>query len=57
MREIIVRQIDRNASKQKGNRLSAVPHTCLEDHLFYYFLKKSGIFIDCSFTLLDGVLG
>lgn len=23
----------------------------------YYFLKKSGIFIDCSFTLLVGVLG
>ena len=22
-----------------------------------YFLKKSGILIDCSFTVLDGVLG
>ena len=24
---------------------------------YYYFLKKSGILIDCSFTLLVGVLG
>ncbi len=26
-------------------------------HLSVYFLKKSGILIVCSFTLLDGVLG
>lgn len=28
------------------------------DHkVILYFLKKSGILMDCSFTLLEGVLG
>ena len=28
-----------------------------ETMLIFYFLKKSGILMDCSFTLLVGVLG
>ena len=30
---------------------------CLSPFFTNYFLKKSGILIDCSFTLPDGVLG
>ena len=39
-----------NHGKRNGSAESSV-------HLYNYFLKKSGILIDCSFTLLDGVLG
>ncbi len=41
---------------QKKDCLTAVP-TCLTIILYFYFLKKSGILIVCSFTLLEGVLG
>lgn len=43
-----------NICKEKASSRS-LPEKAFAEHI--YFLKKSGILIDCSFTLLVGVLG
>ena len=50
------------AKEQKALQRNPFPRRAFENHMNMsacpaYFLKKSGILMDCSFTLLEGVLG